>query len=135
MMVLSHSMIGAGIGYQLDQPVVAFLLMSLFHLVMDKVPHFWPKSKKWGKLFALSDIASCGLLLLFILVYQPEHYVSVFAGAFGGILVDVIFVGIPSVRRSKYGQWQHNRQPHLSNPAYLLTDLMAIILGLIIWYI
>jgi uncharacterized membrane protein YeiH len=133
MMVLSHTLIGAAAGEMINQPVTAFFLMVFFHLLMDKVPHFWPKKGTWGKEFAIVDIFSAGLVLLSILIFQPPSFVSVFAGAFGGILVDVIFVGIPIVKKSKYGQWQHNRQPHSHQLKYLLTDLAAILTGLIIW--
>jgi len=133
MMVLSHVFVGAAVGEELSQPLLAFILMVFFHLVLDKVPHFWPKSKGWGKFFMIFDISAGNLLLLSILIFQPPHFVSVFAGAFGGILVDVIFVGIPKVRKSRYGAWQHERQIHKSNPWFLLTDITAIIIGLIVW--
>jgi len=133
MMVLSHALVGAAVGEELNQPLLAFILMAFFHLAMDKIPHFWPKLKKWEAPFKVFDIGLCGLVLLYILTFQPPHYVSVFAGAFGGILVDVIFVGIPQVRKSKYGDWQDKRQIHKGSPWYLVTDLTAIIIGLTVW--
>lgn len=131
-MVISHALVGAAAGEMLNEPLVVFFLMVFFHLLMDKVPHFWPRGMRNGQAFASFDTALTVLFLVWVLIYQPENYVSVFAGALGGILVDVIFVGIPQVRKSKYGEWQNNRQPHSSKKISLISDLTAIILSVII---
>ena len=133
MMVLSHALIGAVVGEELNNPIAALVVMVIVHLLMDKIVHFWPKTKKGERVFQVVDILSCGFVLLAILFFQPSNYVSVFAGAFGGILIDVIFVGIPYIKRSKYGVWQEKRQPHSGRKITLLSDFIAIFLGLIYW--
>jgi len=49
-------------------------------------------------------------------------------GIAGSLLVDIVLVGIPQVHSGKLGQWHYKRQPHHTNPMYLLTDAGVIAL-------
>ncbi|MDD5693175.1 MAG: hypothetical protein WC437_02085 [Patescibacteria group bacterium] len=129
MMVLSHVAVGGAVGSVIQNPFLAFFLGIVIHLIMDKVPHFWPKKTENEVYFKAIDI---GLSLLLMLVYWLVgfHSVSFWAGVMGNLSVDLVTVGIKPIKEARLGQWQEKRQPHVAKPIYLLTDTCFIIIGL-----
>ncbi len=133
MMVLSHVAIGGVIGTIFENPYIAFFLGIIIHLLMDKVPHFWPKKKKNEIYFKVIDIGS-SLLLMLTYWLVGFHGINFWAGVMGSLSVDIVTVGIGPIKKAKLGQWQEKRQPHINKPIYLLTDASFIAIGIyLIW--
>ena len=133
MMVLSHVAVGGVVGLVIENPFLAFFLGVMTHLIMDKVPHFWPKKRTNDLYFKVFDIGS-SLLLMLIFWLGGFHEISFWAGVLGNLSVDLVTVGIGPIRRGKLGQWQEKRQPHISKPTYLLTDICFILISIcLLW--
>ena len=130
MLSLTHASVGAVAGEFIPNPFLAFLVGIILHLIFDKIPHFWPKeSKKKGVIIVLDTVFS--LAFIVSLFFFPIHnQASVIAGAIGGVSVDFYFVLIMR-SKGKWAQWHTNRQHHMVNPWWLLTD--ASILSLFLY--
>ncbi len=136
---VTHTSVGGAIGRFIPNPILAFFVGILSHLVIDKIPHFWPETKK-GKntQIALDGIFSLALFVLFAL--SPlTNKASILACAFGGALVDLVFVILPMFWKSFMNNpvrvWHEMRQYHHHNPMWLATDVAQIVLALGVLYL
>jgi len=133
MMVISHEIVGGVIGQQLGNPYLAYILAFISHLVLDKIPHYFPKEEKNKATFMIIEIIiACGLMLFFYKQGFGLDDVSFWAGLAGGVTMDVLFVGIPVLKKSKIGIWHSSRQTHISKPIYLTIDAVLVVGGLYI---
>lgn len=128
MMQISHAATGAAVGKFAPNPLIAFLLGILIHFLIDKIPHWWPASKKQQFVIIIVDYVVTAMVIgLFFYFKTPTQ--NMIWGMAGSLVVDPILVGIPVVYKSKIGQWHTNRQPHIQNPWSFATDLVAIALS------
>lgn len=133
MMVISHEVIGGVIGQDLGNPYWAFMLGVLAHLLMDKIPHYFPKETKNKAIFTIYEILiAIGMMVFFLQNGFPLSDISFWAGLTGCVIVDVLFVGIPVLKKSKIGIWHSSRQKHISKPIYLVFDAIFVVGGLFI---
>jgi len=131
MMLISHEIVGGVIGQQLGNPYVAYVLAFISHLVIDKIPHYFPKEDNNKATFmVIETIIACGLALYFYQNGFGLDDVSFWAGIAGGVTMDVLFVGFPVLKKSKIGIWHSTRQTHISKPIYLVIDAVFVIGGL-----
>ena len=132
-MVISHEVIGGVIGQELGNPYWAFLFGFLSHLLMDKIPHYFPKETKNKAIFTICEIImALGLMVFFLQNGFPLSDTSFWAGLAGGVIMDVLFVGVPALKKSKIGRWHSARQRHISKPIYLVFDAIFVVGGLFI---
>ncbi len=132
-MVISHEVIGGVIGQELGNPYWAFLFGFLSHLLMDKIPHYFPKETKNKAIFTICEILmALGLMIFFLQNGFPLSDTSFWAGLAGGVMMDVLFVGVPTLKKSKIGLWHSTRQRHMSQPIYLVFDAIFVVGGLFI---
>ena len=136
---VSHATLGAAIGKFIPNPFVAFFAGLLSHILVDKVPHFWPKTEKNKNLLIVIDavVTLSFVLLLFLL---PIHNkTSIIAGAFGGVLIDIVFVVLAPMYKplldSKLRVWHGDRQTHFTNPWYFSVDVAMIMLSLSVLFL
>lgn len=132
-MILSpHALVGAAIGAAVKNPVLSFFVGVISHHILDAFPHLdygsrvikksgprylgrkpdlSPDSPRksdeifWKILFI--DFTVAWSVFLWIFYRMPEHLrISVFCGAFGSLLPDVISFYPPLVRKfTKKFQW------------------------------
>jgi hypothetical protein len=131
MMVLTHVVVGAAIGEEANNPLLAFILGVISHLLIDKIPHFWPKNrKKWDSYFKWIDI-TLSIIAMIIFWIIGYHSLSFWAGIAGSVSIDVIAKIAPYINYKKFAVWQEKRQPHMwGKPIYLLNDVAIIIISL-----
>ena len=130
MMMTGHVLLGGAMGEVIENPYAAFSLSVIVHVLIDKIPHFFPdKRTAQNAMIALDLIFATSALLFFWFGPFPK---SVFFGGLGGVTVDIILVGIPIVLKSKLGQWHINRQPHMTREIFLLTDVALIVISVIL---
>lgn len=130
MLTLNHVLVGAVAGEFVESSPISFLIGGFVHFLMDKIPHFWPEDKKAKGLMIVIDwTLSLGTLAYFWFSPLPK---SVFWGGFGGMLVDLVLVGVPWIYNSKVGQWHSKRQPHKTELIYWVGDFLVIGLSLLL---
>ena len=133
MMVISHELVGGVIGQELGNPYWAFIFGIVAHLLMDKIPHYFPKETRNKAIFTICEILiALGLMVFFLQNGFLLSDTSFWAGLAGCVIMDVLFVGVPVLRRSKIGLWHGSRQKHISKPIYLALDGIFVIGGLFI---
>lgn len=135
MLVLSHALSGGALGQRIGNPFWAFLIGIIFHFILDKVPHFWPETKK-SKSIVMALDGFVTFAFIFYFIYQGVNNLNGFlAGAIGGIIVDVLMIYTPLYNK-KIGKWHTKRQLHKTSYWYFLTDIIAIILSLVVigWF-
>jgi hypothetical protein len=133
---LTHASAGALAGAFITNPVVAFGAGVVIHLVMDKIPHFWPKEKIYQDKLINIDTLISTLFLIALFIYPESRSASIIAGALGGVMVDLYLVIIMK-QKGKIAEWHTKRQYHHQEPIWLLTDIaifiiLAAVLGLVI---
>jgi uncharacterized membrane protein YagU involved in acid resistance len=128
MLSLTHAVVGSALGEQISNPVVAFSVGVLAHFITDKIPHFWPKEKKYKRVIMAFDAIFTVGFILFCYFYFNDR-LNIAAGALGGGIVDALLVLTP-LYHTKLGQWHSNRQPHKTEIFYYLTDFIQIALAL-----
>jgi len=133
MLTTNHVLIGAVAGKVIGDPLIAFPTGIFLHYIFDKVPHFWPETDKNKRVVMILDTILCSTLLAFFFFTTGGLSSSIFWGAFGGFLVDAVFVGLKPFHDSKAGMWHTLRQIHKIKPIYFLTDASLLIIGLIIY--
>ena len=130
-MQISHAATGAAVGKFMPNPILAFLAGVLVHFVIDKIPHFWPPTKK-GKMIQLwLDHGITYIVFALMLIFKigtPE----IQAGIAGSLAVDIVIIGIPWIFRGPVGKWHTNRQPHQTKLASLVTDALVTVIGILI---
>jgi hypothetical protein len=131
MMQITHVATGALAGKFMPNPIMAILAGILTHFVVDKIPHYWPATKKGKVIFTVIDylIAFIGLAWF---VYTGKIYGNMIYGVLGSVIVDIVIIGVPVVFKSPLGKWHTNRQPHLNRKKIIATDMIAVALGLFI---
>lgn len=139
MMVLTHAFTGAAGGAILEDPILAFILGVVIHLVIDKIPHLLPENKR----ARLQNQALDGILTVLALGYiyylsVSMGQISILAGALGGVSVDVFFVVIAGIFKPLYESrvriWHETRQTHRENYWYILTDFVIIGISLMVLF-
>jgi len=131
MMVVTHAFLGAAGGEIVRNPILAFVLGVVIHLLVDKIPHLLPEDKK----ARFQNQTLDGVLTIMSLVYiyflaDKNGQLALLTGALGGVSVDVLLVLTP-LYFSKLGQWHTKRQYHKENYWFLGTDIGLIVLSLI----
>ena len=128
MMVISHEVVGGLIGEELNNPFLAYILAFISHLLLDKIPHYFPKESKNKATFLVVEIIIAVWTIFFFLEngFGLNNH-SFWAGVAGGVTMDILFVGIPFLKKTKIGVWHSTRQTHTNKPVYLLIDLVLII--------
>jgi hypothetical protein len=127
MMTLSHSVVGASLGKFTPNPVIAFVVGSVAHIVMDKIPHLWPKKYEHQRVIQIVEWTLGPLLLVLIYYFGKGDPVNMISGALGGAVLDAVAVCIPPVNKGKFGRWHHERQVHSRDPRYIFIDLLVIL--------
>jgi hypothetical protein len=126
MLTTNHVLVGAVVGEYIGNPVLAFILAVILHLLLDKVPHFWPEGDfKQGTVMAIDTLAT--VLILVFLFSKTGANNSIFWGGMGGFSVDAVLV--PSLwLNSKAGKWHTKRQFHDKDPITTITDVALIVI-------
>jgi hypothetical protein len=114
MLFSTHAMVAGAVGKYLGNPVLAFLLGIVLHLVLDSIPHYdtTDDGKLTKRQLALVGFDIIVFILLVIFVVKPMFSLSnpFWWGAFGGVLPD-LFDCVPfwnkSFRRTKFGKKFH----------------------------
>jgi hypothetical protein len=125
---LAHLASGALLGQQVSNPALAFGFGVGAHLLIDKIPHFWPASKKWKRIYTVVDYILAYSLLFWVILNYKTNSINMIFGALGSLAVDDILVGIPAVYKSKLGQWHTSRQPHKTDIAFIVTDIIMFVI-------
>ena len=138
MMGVTHTAVGAAIGKYIPNPWLAFAAGIASHLVIDKIPHFWPEAKAdQNKLIVIDGIFS-GSLFVYLATTNTNNHLSVLAGAFGGAFVDLVFVILPMFVKSFYNNpirvWHEKRQYHHHDVSWIISDMMQIGIALGVFF-
>jgi hypothetical protein len=124
MMQITHAASAAALGTQVQNIYLAFIGGILIHFLIDKIPHYWPHTKKGKKIMIFLDhsitYAVFGFLVFFNQLSGP-----IIAAVLGALMVDLILVGVPLLYRGPVGQWHTKRQLHNIRYPYLATDLVV----------
>lgn len=126
MLSINHTLIGTSAGKLIGNSPIAFLLGIILHFIFDKVPHFWPQKFRDKKIMLGIDT----LIAIVIIILSFQYSKSAGWGALGGESVDALLIFIKPLRLSKIGHWHSERQPHKTNPLFLFTDIIVIVLTL-----
>lgn len=131
---VTHTAVGAAVGRFIPNPILALFAGVLSHLLIDKIPHFWPESKKSQDIMIVLD-GALSLTLFLVLVFSPlENKTPLLYGAIGGASVDLVFVILPMFWKSFYSNpvrvWHEKRQSHHHNLTWAITDVVQIALAL-----
>ena len=151
MLIAAHSLTGAFIGSEVTSLPLAFVLGIISHILLDSIPHSDGPDDVVGKnendsnskaqyLLVFAD----GLfaLLIFYFFYQNDGItVNILAGAFGGILPDIID-NVPlwkkSLRRlplfKQFHQFHYQIQKN-KTPMWLGLFTQYAIAGVSLWLI
>jgi hypothetical protein len=133
MLTTSHAVAGSAIGLGVKSSPFAFFLAVGAHLLMDKIPHFWPESNKYKNIIKIVDAVFSLTFIGYLFVINPHFNNSLAFGALGGASVDYVLVGIPWAHRSKLGQWHSKRQLHHQKNIYWLVDIVFLSVSLMVW--
>jgi hypothetical protein len=131
---LTHATTGAAIGYKVGNPILAFIFAIIFHLILDKIPHFWPGLQKNKRYYVIANYIFIIGVLVYILNINLKNQTGIIFGAIGGLIVDIILVIIPPIYKSKLGKWHNKRQIHSRNILYIWIDLAITALALVILF-
>jgi hypothetical protein len=115
MTVTTHTVIGAGIGMTMGNPILGFFLGFVSHLLVDMIPHgdhnlaeqykVYKKKKKIALAYVGLDasIALFALLILFnVIDYQNK---VAFSAAIAGSILPDILIGLYEITKTKYLRW------------------------------
>ncbi len=135
---VTHISVGAAIGKFIPNPLLAFSVGIISHLIIDKVPHFWPQAKKYQRWMMVGESFLAIILIGSLWVFFPLNKAAVVSGAIGGAAVDFVFVIIPffvvkSFQNNPIRVWHEERQIHMKNPWWWFMDILmtAIALGVL----
>jgi hypothetical protein len=121
-LALTHASAGAIVGEFVPNPYLTFIIAVFLHLIMDKIPHFWPENEKHrGTIIAVDTLLSA-LFILGLFLWPETKSASVVAGALGGVSVD-FFLVLVCRSKGRMAEWHTNRQPHKPQSLWLLTDI------------
>jgi hypothetical protein len=131
MMQITHVATGALAGKLMPNPILALLAGILTHFLVDKIPHYWPATKKGKVIFVTIDYLVAFLGLAWF-IYTGKIFGNMIYGVLGSVIVDIVIIGIPVVFKSKLGRWHTNRQPHSNRKEIIAVDMMMVVFGLFI---
>lgn len=131
MMQISHVATGAAVGKFMPNPILAFLAGILIHFIIDKIPHYWPATKKEKTIFVIADYSVAAIVLALFLYYGKDSGNMVY-GIAGSVIVDIVIIGVPWIFKSPLGRWHTNRQPHSAQKSIVITDMIAIAVALVL---
>ena len=133
MTTFTHIAIAGAIGEKIQNPFLAYFAGILSHLVLDKVPHYWPESDKAKGYIIGGDTVFSVFLLSGIYFLPSSNHLGLFCGALGGATVDAVFVLLLR-SKGKLAEWHTKRQLHKVEPCWILTDVLLTVIGLVaIW--
>lgn len=133
MMQITHAATAAVAGSYIPNTYLAFLAGIILHLFIDKIPHFWPNTKK-GKTILIIFDHSITYLAFGLAIYNQQLTTPVMSAIFGALLVDAVLVGSPYVFKSKLGLWHIKRQIHKTELIYLFLELLLALIFLLLFY-
>lgn len=95
MQAINHALTGAIIGLTIDQPVIAVPVAVGSHYALDAIPHFgvripqeeWLTTKRF-KILILIDALLCFILVLFLALSKPQHWITAIVCAFAAAAPD-----------------------------------------------
>jgi hypothetical protein len=132
MTFLVHTAIGSVIGEVVPIPALAFATAAASHIIVDKLPHFWPENL-WPQLkYQAVDVVAT-LALIYYVFSVTHNPVAVGWGILGSLSVDLILVA-PYIKHTKAGVWHFVRQPHKTAYAYLVTDIALAAAFIVLFY-
>jgi len=132
MMQTSHFSSGALVGKLSPHPAVALALGVASHFVIDKIPHFWPASTRAKWIFTIIDYLVATVMIGVVLFASKADRTNMLWGVVGSASVDILLVGVSSLRRSRLGQWHTLRQPHRTERIWLLTDIALTVVCIVL---
>lgn len=132
---VTHISVGAAVGKYIPNPFLALLAGIISHIVIDKVPHFWPHTPKFQRAMMVGESVVGVFLIVLLAVFSNVNRWSIVAGAVGGASVDFFLVVIPFLFVKKWINhpirvWHEDRQIHKHNEWYWLTDISMIAMAL-----
>ena len=127
MLATTHVLVGAGTGEVVHEPFLVFFISIILHFLTDKIPHYWPKAQKQKNILVIVDWFIAILIIILLVVLPTPNKASVVAGAFAGLLVDALLVGVPYLEKSALGVWHSKRQPHRAELYFIFTDLIFVV--------
>lgn len=136
MLTITHAAIGGALGGLVSNPVIAFGLGVISHVIVDKVPHYWPKTipAQLGQI--IIDAFASVAMLIGLYLYTGDFYSPILWGAIGGVFVDFMLVMVFKIHSKLWNgrlrTWHEKRQPHKRDFVYLLTDIFQIMMSLLI---
>lgn len=130
MMQITHLVTGAAVGSLTLNSFLAFLAGIVMHFVVDKIPHYWPASKKGKALQVVIDHSTTYLIFALMLVFEIGT-MAIWAGILGSLLVDIV-LSIPIFFKSSLGKWHRDRQPHSVRYRALITDGALTSIGVLV---
>jgi len=123
MTFLVHTLTGVALGEITNEPIVAFGLGAGIHLIMDKIPHYWPDKLPVQLFYQAIDVILTLAVIYFVVTSKAGMTPAILFGILGSLSVDFILVN-PWTFRTKFGTWHHDRQPHKPGYLYLLPDTL-----------
>lgn len=96
----NHALTGAVIGLSISNPFVALPLAFLSHFVCDLIPHYDPPtvgakrldSRRFLYEFIILGAAICFLIVLYLAIARPEHWVNAAFCAFAAASPDLFWI-------------------------------------------
>lgn len=99
MTATNHALTGAVIGLAISQSEVALPLAFLSHFALDAIPHWQPirDERRWlgsiyFKILLVTETVLCFLLVLFLALAQPRHWLVAAICAFLAASPDLLWV-------------------------------------------
>lgn len=151
MLETPHALVGAAIASKIPNPLISVPLAFASHFVLDMVPHWNPhlntETKKYGgvtkstTLFIAADVLLAlvsGTIIATNYSENPFHMMTIFMGAFAGVLPDAIeapyfFFHYKTKAIEKWLSFQKSIQVDTSLVPGLLTQFSTIVAAL--WWI
>lgn len=155
MLITPHILVGTAIGVAVGNPVAGFALGVASHYILDIIPH--TDSGTWhyyepfvGKnmdvrdfTMGIVDASAAGFSLLALAGYAPIMSPAPLAGAFGGLLPDLVMLAglfVPALTKWKGLAWYYTFQDKFHYTAKpnqwaigIVTQVVAI--GASVWYL
>lgn len=136
MLSSTHSLVGAAAGKYVPGPILALFAGILAHFIFDKVPHFWPKQKKYENMMLFLDtVLTVSIVSFFIFFPGIPNRESIVAGAIGGALVDFFLVLMPEINETKLAKWHSGGQTHFRKAVFILNDVIIISAAIVILWL
>ena len=132
MMQTSHYTSGALVGKFMPNPILAFLAGIIIHLIIDKIPHWWPETKQEKSKATYIDYLISAVILFIFVYFSKGNLTNLLWGVGGSAIIDILLVGVPFLYKSKVGRWHTGRQIHSHNIKYLWRDVVVTAVFLVL---